>query len=325
MSEEHDLIPRASAGDIVGLGDQDADRLRAYADASIADSTRRAYSSAWRAFVEWCALRGVSALPANNTMVAAFLAEQAGRRAVATLEKYLAAIGEAHRLAGVAVPSRSREVRTVMKGIRRTHGVAQNGKAPLLVAHLRRISSALPAGPLGTRDRALLLVGFAGALRRSELVGLDRGDLKLTDDGLILYLRRSKTDQQQAGRIVGIPYGSTPPTCPVRAAREWLLQLPSEEEPAFVPVDRHGRLGRRRLSGWAVGQVVKRSVELIGLKQDDFGGHSLRAGLATEAARAGAGEIAIMRQTGHRSVTTLKQYVRLGSLFSNNAAAMVGL
>ena len=303
----------------------DLDRVRAYVAASKATSTKQAYSSAWRVFGGWCEARGYQPLPAHPAVVAAFAADQAGQKAVATVEKYIAAIGEAHRITRLPVPTQSGEVRSVMKGIRRTHGIAQQGKAPLLVSHLRRISSVLPENLLGIRDRALLLLGFAGALRRSELVGLDVADLDFRDEGIAVSINRSKTDQEGAGRLVGVPYGSTPATCPVRATCTWIAMAGLDGGPLLRSVDRHGRVSGSRLSGKAVGLAVKRGVAAIGGDPDEFGGHSLRAGLATEAARAGAGEITIMRQTGHRSVTTLRGYVRHGTLFMNNAAALVGL
>jgi len=325
MPNDDKLLPLRQGEIAPVLAAADLDRMRSYAEGSIAESTKRAYRSAWRVFTQWCEARAYRSLPASPAVVAAFVADQAGRRAVATIEKYLAAIGEAHRFGKLPVPTEAVEVRTVMKGVRRKHGVAQHGKAPLLVSHLRRISEVLPDSPIGTRDRALLLMGFAAALRRSELVGLDLADLDFRDEGLALTLRRSKTDQQGAGRLVGVPYGSHPGTCPVRAARRWIERAVLEEGPLFRPVNRHGRVASARLSGGAVAEVVKRSVQAIGLDAKQFGGHSLRAGLATEAARAGAGEIAIMAQTGHRSVNTLRGYIRHGSLFTANAAAMVGL
>ena len=326
MSDDNNLLPLHSSNQPPILAGADLARVVGYAEACIAPSTRRAYAAAMRVFEAWCLAAGHSALPAHATVVAAFVADQAaGGRAVATIEKYVAAIGEAHRLTRQPVPTESVEVRAVLKGIRRTHGVAQKRKAPLLVAHLRRISSALPDNLLGVRDRALLLLGFAAALRRSELVALDLDDLEFSDEGLTLAIRRSKTDQQGAGRLVGVPYGSQPATCPVRSTRSWMDEASLDAAPLIRPVDRHGRIGADRLSAWSVGYVVKRAVALIGLDPTDFGGHSLRAGLATEAARAGAGEVAIMQQTGHKSVATLKGYIRHGSLFRNNAAALVGL
>lgn len=244
---------------------------------------------------------------------------------LATIEVYLAAISQARGLLGLPKLSTTPRVKRVMRGIRRTLGPqGQAQKTPISVPQLRRISMAVPETPKGVRDRCILLLGFAGAFRRSELVALDVDDLEFNDEGLVVRLRRSKTDQVGEGRSVGIPYGSTP-TCPVRAARAWMETAEITEGPVLRAVDRHSNIGQRRLSTRAVARAVKAAVESIGLDPEQFAGHSLRAGFATEAAKNGVGELAIMRQTGHRSVTTLKKYVRHGQLFVGNAAAEVGL
>ena len=175
------------------------------------------------------------------------------------------------------------------------------------------------------RDRALLLLGFAGAFRRSELIGLDRAAVALTTDGLVVTLRRSKTDPEGAGRKIGIPYGSHPETCPVRAFRAWLEASRITAGALFRPINRHAQLGTRRLSAYAVALIVKRYATAAGLNASEFAGHSLRSGLATSAAQAGASERAIMNQTGHRSLNMVRRYIREGSLFRENAAAVVGL
>lgn len=301
------------------------EQMHEYARASKSTSTVRAYSSALRAFCGWCESMGVTSVPAAPSSVAGYVAHMASTSKVATIERHLAAIAEAHRLVGLETPTTDPAVTTVMKGIRRTLGVRQEGKEPVLVAHLRRIVEVLPSNLLGTRDRALLLLGFSGAFRRSELVALDVADLDFREDGLVVTIRWSKTDQEGNGRQVGVPFGSCPTTCPVRALRRWLTEAAITEGPVFRPVNRHGQLGAERLSGKAVGLVVQRSVGKIGLESADFGGHSLRAGLATAAAGAGVSELAIMRQTGHRSLATLRRYVRPASLFIGNAAAQVGL
>src|SRR5262249_39752581 len=155
---------------------------------------------------------------------------------------------------------------------------------------------------IGARDRALVLLGFAGAFRRSELVGLDMSDLYFNRDGLTITLRRSKTDQEGVGRKIGIPFGANPESCPVRSVQEWLEYAGLAEGPVFRPIDRHGRLGLGRLSGIDVARVVKKLAGRAGLESAKFAGHSLRAGHATAAAIAGASERSIMAQTGHRSV-----------------------
>ena len=158
-----------------------------------------------------------------------------------------------------------------------------------------------------------------------QLVGLDVADITEGTDGLTVRLRRSKTDQEAAGRTVGIPYGSNPATCPVRAWRSWLEVSGITEGYAFRPVDRHGHIGAARLSGQAVALVLKRHAARVGLDPDEVAGHSLRAGLATSAAAAGVPERVIADQTGHKGTAMLRRYIREGSLFRDNAASAVGL
>jgi len=178
---------------------------------------------------------------------------------------------------------------------------------------------------LGLRDRALLLLGFSGAFRRSELVALDVEDLEFTGDGLVVTQRRGKTDQEGVGRKIGIPFGGNPDTCPVRAVRKWLDAAAVMSGPVFRSVNRHGHVQPGRLSDKAVAIVVKRHAPAAGLDPLRYAGHSLRAGLATAAAAAGASERSIMNQTGHRSVPMVRKYIRDGQLFRENAAATVGL
>jgi integrase len=222
-------------------------------------------------------------------------------------------------------PTRASKVRLVMAGIRRTLGTAQVAKRPVLVEDLKRMISRLPEGLIGVRDRVLLLIGFCGAFRRSELVALDRDAVEITADGLVITIKRSKTDQEGVGRKVGLPYAAHKETCPVRSLQEWLERSGITGGPLFRPINRHGKMATERLSGSAVGKIVKRYATAVGLDATKFGGHSLRSGLATSAAAAGASERSIMAQTGHRSVNMVRRYIRDGSLFRENAAAIVGL
>ena len=169
------------------------------------------------------------------------------------------------------------------------------------------------------------MLGFAGAFRRSELVGLDIQDLEFTRDGLTVTLRRSKTDQDGAGRKIGIPYGSNPDTCPVRTVQAWLADAGVSEGPVFRSVSRHGQVQAGGLSGIDVARVVKKLAERAGLDASKYAGHSVRAGHATAAAIAGASERCIMRQTGHKSIEMLRRYIREGSLFRENSAGKLGL
>jgi len=303
------------------------DRARQFIYAAKAPATLRAYRSDWRDFEGWCSAHRLTALPSAPQTVALYLAERADYLRPATLTRRLAAIAKAHSAAGYDSPASMRHamVSEVLKGIRRTKGTAPACKAPLLVGQLKAALRDSREDLLGLRDRALLLVGFAGAFRRSELVSLNVSDIAFTDDGLVVNLRRSKTDQLGEGRKVGIPFGSKPSTCPVRALRAWLEAAGIVEGPVFRSVDRHGKLGAVALSDRAVAIIVKRAAELAGLDPEAFAGHSLRAGLATSAAAAGASEHSIMSQTGHRSVQMVRRYIRDASLFRDNAAGHVGL
>jgi len=198
-------------------------------------------------------------------------------------------------------------------------------QAPALTHDIRAMVRATDAGLIGARDRALILLGFAGAFRRSELVGLDIEDCAFGKDGLTVMLRRSKTDQDGAGRKIGIPYGSNPETCPVRVLQSWLEQAALTCGPVFRSISRHGYVQAGRLSPADVARVVKKLAERSGLDPARYAGHSLRAGHATSAAIAGASERSIMNQTGHRSVQMVRRYIRDGSLFRENSAGKLGL
>jgi len=284
-----------------------------------APATLRAYRSDWADFAVWCDGIGTSALPAAPGVVAAYVAEMAdppddrAPAAVSTITRRLAAIGEGHKAAGHPNPCTDELVRTTMGGVRRMLGVAPRQKTALRTADLRAVLSGFnPAKLLDIRDRSLLLLGFAGGMRRSELVGLDVGDVIQVDEGLLVGLRNSKTDQEGRGRKVEVVYGTHPATCPVRAWRAWLAASGINEGPAFRSVDRHCRLGERRLSDQSVALVVKRHMVGLGQAAATYAGHSLRRGMATTAAKGGASERAIMRATGHTSTQTVRGYIEAG-------------
>jgi len=318
------LVPTTEATVELASAAQDA---RSYLEASRSANTARSYRAGWHDFAAWCERHGVDALPAAPETVATYIAERARTWKPSTIDSRLAAIAAAHRAAGETSPTGAEAVRLVRRGIRRTLGTAQRQAHAVVTSELRRLVATCDESLIGRRDAALLLLGFAGALRRSELVALDVDDVEERSEGLVLHLTRSKTDQEGAGREVGVPYGSDPSTCPVRAYRAW-REAAGEvlaDGPAFRPVDRWGRLGAERLSDRAVSLVVKRRGESAGLDAAELSGHSLRAGLATSAAAAGASERAIMAQTGHKSLPVVRRYIRSGSLFTENAAAAAGL
>jgi site-specific recombinase XerD len=312
----------ALSSDLAPLLEQAGEYIRA----SSAASTQRAYRSDWRHFEAWCAEHGRSPLPAKPVIVALYITHLAHveKRRCSTIQRRLAAISQAHQVAKHPSPTHDTEVRKIFSGIRRTIGTVQHGKAPVDVEDLRAMVSVLEPGLLEQRDRALLLIGFAGAFRRSELVSLDVSDLSFQREGLVITLRRSKTDQEGQGRRIGIPYGRGE-TCPVHALQGWLRSASITEGPVFRAVNRHGQVAITRLTDQTVARVVKRCAKSIGLDAQAYAGHSLRAGLATAASQAGASERKIMDQTGHRSVVVARRYIREGDLFRGNAAAVVGL
>jgi site-specific recombinase XerD len=304
------------------------DRLKTYIDNARARNTIRGYRSDWIQFTGWCERRGARPLPASPDTVAAYLADRAGVLKVSTLEHHLCAIAKAHKAAGLPSPAPKEHaiVAETLKGIKRIHGTAPNQKAPVLTDDLRLMLRHTPAGLVGIRDRALLLVGFAGAFRRSELVSLDGSDLAFTTEGLLITLRRSKTDQEGQGRSIAIPFGANAPTCPVSAMRAWLDAAGIlDDGPVFRPIRKGGRVREQRLSDKSVASIVKRYAAAAGLDPGGYSGHSLRAGLVTSAARAGVAERVIMRQTGHKSIDMVLKYVRKANAFTENAVNALGL
>jgi len=324
MTTELALSTHSTNTEIGPLADL-ANRASEFVNHSKAANTVRAYRSDWAHFQPWCKAHGQSSLPATPETVALYVTDLSTTHRTATITRRISAISQAHQIAGIETPTGSAKVRLVMAGIRRTKGTAQTAKTPVLVDDLRRMISRLPNNLLGVRDRALLLIGFCGAFRRSELVALDAADVAITRDGLVVTIRRSKTDQEAEGRKIGIPYASHVETCPVRSFQDWLEKSAITDGPLFRPVDRFGKMASMRLSAAAVAEVVKRYAAAVGLDANKIAGHSLRSGLATSAAAAGASERSIMRQTGHRSEKMVRRYIKDGSLFLENAVAVVGL
>ena len=317
------LIPQNQTG--AEIVPPSLDQAREFARLSKAENTLRGYRADWRDFCGWCERNKQSPLPTSPEVVAAYIAECASRLKVGSIQRRLNAIAEAHKAVGLEAPTLAGIVRNTLKGIKRTLGTAAVQKSPALTDDIRAMVDSTDLGLIGLRDRALILLGFAGAFRRSELVGLDVGDCAFGKDGLTITLRRSKTDQEGQGRKIGIPYGSNPETCPVRVLQTWLEQAGLTSGPLFLSMSRYGKIQQGRLSGIDVARVVKKLALRSGLDAAKYAGHSLRAGHATSAAASGATERSIMNQTGHRSVQMVRRYIREGSLFSDNSGGKLGL
>jgi len=295
-----------------------------YALGSKAVATRRAYRSDWAHFTRWCSAMQQQALPCEPTTLALYLTAHAPTLSVATLQRRLASISQAHQAEGLPSPVRVPPVPKVWAGIVRAHHRPPTRKAPLVVEAMRACLDQLDDTSRGRRDRCLLLLAWGGALRRSEVVALQTTDCRVVAEGLVLTVRRSKTDQVGAGRQIGLPYGRRADYCPVRAYEAWAPALGLRERPLFAAISDGGRLSARALTDKQVARLVKRVASAAGL-EGDYSGHSLRAGFATAAAAAGASERAIMAQTGHRSLLIARGYIRPASLFLDNAAAIAAL
>jgi integrase len=257
-------------------------------------------------------------IPSSPEAVATYLAAFAATLSPVTLTRRLIAIGQAHLASGYPNPCRTELVRSTLKGIRRIHRRPQRQARPVL---LEEVLAMLPhmSGTRGLRDRALILIGFAGAFRRSELVALQFEDLKFVRQGLTLSIRSSKTDQYAAGRKIAIPYARSE-ACPVRALILWLDHAAIRSGPVFRPINKGSAIGTSALSAQAVAALVKEFAAKSGLHAEHYSGHSLRAGLITSAAKAGVSSHKIRQTSGHRSDAMLHRYIRDADLFGGNAA-----
>jgi site-specific recombinase XerD len=297
-----------------------------FASASRAASTLDAYVKHWSAFVGWCATQGRMPLPATPQTLALYLAARAssGIRP-ATLCITLSAVAYEHERSGHVSPSAHRDVKTIWRGIRRRLGTASKKKDPISAGELRCMLDVSPSGLIGARNRALLLLGFAGGFRRSELVALQHHHLKLVSQGLEAFVERSKTDQEQRGHLKMIAYGSDPETCPVRALSNWIELSKIVAGPVFRTISRYKKLGTRALTGHAVAVIVKKHAAKAGLPTSALSAHSLRAGFVTAAASGGADYPSIMDQTGHQSLDTVHGYDRRKDNWKKPASAKLGL
>ena len=285
-----------------------------YVRDSIAENTRRSYQSDLRHFELWG-----GSLPASPETVAAYLAAHADHLSVTTMIRRLASLSKAHQVRGLSNPIRSELVRATLRGIKRKRRRTQLQAKPLLRDDLLLVLDAMGNGPKDLRDRALLLIGFAAALRRSELVALDVVDVEHVRRGIVLHLKRSKTDQHGEGHNIAIPYGRGR-WCPIACLDAWLSASGIIEGAIFRPVDRHARVHNTRLSGEAVSILVRERIAAARLDPTGYSGHSLRAGLATSAAQAGVAAWRIKSQTRHTSEAMLARYIRQAELFIDNAA-----
>lgn len=289
-----------------------------YARAEKSEATRRAYRSDLENFVAFCSVACVAAVPASAGTVAAYLAHLADSGlAVSTIQRRAAAIGYAHKLGERPSPLADERVKAVLRGIRRQLGVAAKAKAPATAAVVAKMVKRIPETLAGKRDRALILLGFAAALRRSELVALDVGSLERVDGGIVVRLGKSKTDQEGRGAEIAVPHGAKLKV--VEAVDAWLGAANLREGPLFLRIGKGDRQTADRLTDQSVALIVKKWAKAARLDPKLFSAHSLRAGFVTSALEAGSDVLKVMDVTRHREVSTLKVYDRRAKLFKGHA------
>jgi integrase len=278
-----------------------ADAADDYARRSVSDSSQRALRADWAVWSSWCAAQRLSAMPGSPDTAAGFLTDMADKKAVATLKRYIATVSKLDKLQGHGSPFADARVKAVLAGIKRARGVAQKQKKAITIEHA---AASLGEGAAATRDRAVRLLGIATSFRGDDLRRLDVDDLRAEDAGIIVRLRRSKTDQEGRGRFVGVPrVDEAPEPCPVRATEAWLALRGAAPGPLFPGKGSDGRIARRTIN-----RIVKRAAERAGLDPRDYGAHSLRSGFVTAARRAGLDDAHIMAQTGHATVDMVRRY-----------------
>jgi integrase len=317
------------------------ERVREYAEASISDNTREAYRYDWEHFCWWCTELGISPLPATVDTVLAYLSElptmaqsdtqgRGQRKApkagysVNSIVRRLATISREHKQRGLPSPTADDRVKRLLRGIRRSVGTAPRQKAAMLTEHFRPLRRDCTT-VREIRDKALLLVGFAGAFRRCELVGLNLGDCQFEDRLVTIHLRKSKTDQEARGRRVVIHQGGS--LCPMAALKAWIAAagIADAQEPLFRRVGKGGRINQKRLTTEGIAVIVKRYAEARGLNPADYAGHSLRSGHVTTAILRGEAAHAIMAVTGHQSRAMVDRYFRDVEPKRHNSSANLGL
>ena len=304
-------------------------KSQAYQDAADAPATLRAYAADLANYKAWCDRHGFVAMPATPEVVGAYLAAAGEGYAMPTLRRRVAGIARACGIAGH--PSGHQAIlaiRETLRGIGRKHGSPSRRAAAITTVEVRKLCRACGPDLAGTRDQAMFLLGFAGALRRSELVGLDVKHVTWTVDSLKLLIERSKTDAQGEGAEIAIPHGRADYTCPVTALKTWLELSEITAGPLFRKVNRGSVVERARLTADAVRQILLKRAAKAGLKgtlAEPFSPHGLRAGFVTTAYRNGVPDEEIMGHTRHRSLTTMRSYVRRAKLSRESPAGELGL
>lgn len=297
-----------------------------YSRSSLSENSKKGYRSDFNDFAHWCKRSNRVALPATANSVALYLTKMSSHLKVSSLRRRVTAISKTHEAAGHQSPTLDAKVKSVLRGIIRTNWERQKHAQPTLIEHVKMIATTLSASDAKSiRDKALLLIGFAGGFRRSELVALNIEDLALAKEGIVITINKSKTDQTGKSRPVAIMYGNDPITCPVKALTALLELLGTSSGALFRGINRWGQLSPSRLTDQSVRLILMETLKKAGISSKGFSGHSLRAGFVTVASINGVSERDIQRTTGHSSLEVLRRYIRDAEIFRDNASKRLGL
>ena len=290
---------------------------------SKANNTLRAYKSDFKDFGAFCAKHGFNSMPTEPKVVSLYLTHLSASSKISTLRRRLVSIGVVHKIKGHYLDTKHPVIIENLMGIKRKKGSIQTGKKPILINHLKQIINVIDEQKIEKikklRNRTLILVGFSGGFRRTELISIDHEDLDFVDEGVKITLRRSKTDQFGEGQVKGLPYFNNEKYCPVASLKNWMNLSKIKTGPIFRRFAKGSILTEHRLTDQSVVLIIKDCLKIAGIENQNFSGHSLRSGFATVAADSGADERSIMAMTGHKTTQMVRRYIRDANIFKNNA------
>ena len=309
--------------DIKALHEETLNNLRT----SKASNTLRAYRSDFKDFGAFCAKHGFKSMPTDPKIVSLYLTNLSKTSKMSTLRRRLVSIGVVHKLKGHYLDTKHPVIIENLMGIKRLKGSKQTGKKPILINHLKQIINVINEQDIDEivklRNKTLILIGFGGGFRRTELISIDHEDLDFVEEGVKITLKRSKTDQFGEGMIKGLPYFTNEIYCPVVNLKKWLKTSKIKSGPIFKRFVKGSILSNNRLTDQTVVLLIKNCLRLAGIENNNFSGHSLRSGFATVAAESGADERSIMAMTGHKTTQMVRRYIKEANIFKNNALSKI--
>ena len=294
---------------------------------SKANNTLRAYKSDFRDFGIFCSKHGFNSMPTDPKIVSLYITHLSRSSKISTLRRRLVSIVVIHRLKGHYLDTKHPAIIENLMGIKRKKGSIQTGKKPLLINHLKQIINIIDEQKIEKikklRNRTLILIGFGGGFRRSELISINYEDLDFVEEGVKITIRKSKTDQFGEGLLKGLPYFTNEKYCPVTSLKNWINLSKIKTGAIFRRFSKGSKLTSSRLTDQSVVLLIKEYLKLAGIENENFSGHSLRSGFATVAAESGADERSIMAMTGHKTTQMVRRYIREANIFKNNALSKI--